>query len=188
MATTTTAGKPASIFDRGTSRSTDLTARAVVPARRNLVAVPLAAMTTARAAAAAQATPAPTGVDTGVDRPYVCTLTEDGQLPGAPLPALDLAQPFTPCAGVADTALLAVLAAPLAEGECASEGFARKEGELSAILATLLPADSLRLERRLAAPMPGDVLAAQFQRLVVDRRVRLLRLLSTTRHRANARR
>ena len=168
----TAAAKPSSptIFARS-SRSPGLVARAASQATRRLAAIPASA-----------------GSTESVDATRVSTLTEDGELPGAALPHLDLGQAFVPATGIADEALLAVLAAPLADGECATDGFARKERELHAVLATLMPADSLRLERRLASPMPGDVLAAQFQRLIVGRRVRLLAFLATSRQRAPFRR
>lgn len=80
--------------------------------------------------------------------------------------------------------LHAILVAPLAPGETALHGFARKEHELRAIFAALAPCDALALHRRLANPVPGDALAGAFGRLVVERRHRLLAFLADARRRA----
>lgn len=82
-----------------------------------------------------------------------------------------------------DGRLLAILAAPLASGETAHVGFARKEHELGAAFAALTVHDARNLHARLANPKPGDMLAHQFARLTLERRARLLTFLADARRR-----
>ncbi len=186
---TPAAAKPATMFATASGKPSLLT-RVVTLTPRKLASIPPVTPSPREGAAAPLLHPSPSSPSTpsGLAPQRFCTLTEDGQLPGAPLPPSEADGAFVPSPGVADEALLAVLTSPVHTAECATEGFARKERELVAILATLMPADSFRLERRLASPIPGDVLAAEFQRLIVTRRNRLLSFLSTSRHRASARR
>jgi hypothetical protein len=96
-----------------------------------------------------------------------------------PPPAVRAAPPAT-----ADAALLAILGAPLAAGESAHVGFARKEAELGAAFAALGILESRALCARLSNPRPGDALAEAFMRLTVDRRTRLINFLADARRRA----
>jgi len=83
----------------------------------------------------------------------------------------------------ADAALLAILDAPLASGETAFAGFHRKEVELRAAFAALPVMEARALHGRLSNPRAGDVLAARFARLTIERRTRLLTFLAAARRR-----
>jgi hypothetical protein len=83
-----------------------------------------------------------------------------------------------------DAPIVTILDAPLRAGEPASVGYARKEAELRATLATLEPQVARAMFRRLANPQPTDALAARFMRLAIDRRARLLAFLADARRRA----
>jgi len=83
-----------------------------------------------------------------------------------------------------DAALCAILDAPLARGETAFAGFARKESELGAAFAALAVPAARALHARLANPKPGDPVAERFGRLTFDRRHRLLAFLADARRRA----
>ncbi len=83
-----------------------------------------------------------------------------------------------------DARLLAILEAPLAEGEPTHVGFARKERELGEALAELPIFDQRALHARLANPKPADQLAEKFARLTIERRTRLLNFLGDARRRA----
>jgi len=66
-----------------------------------------------------------------------------------------------------DAKLIAILDAPLALGE-AHTGFARKEHDLGALIATLSVLECHALHKRLDNPQRGDELANKFARLTVD--------------------
>lgn len=83
-----------------------------------------------------------------------------------------------------DADLIAILDAPLAVGETAAAGFARKELEIRAALASRSVLAAHTLHKRLANPKPDDVLAQKFTRLTIDRRTRLLAFLQDARRRA----
>lgn len=82
-----------------------------------------------------------------------------------------------------DAALVAILDAPLHEGEPAQLGFFRKEAELRAAFAALPVLAARALHARLANPRTNDVLATKFARLVAERRNRLLAFLADARRR-----
>jgi hypothetical protein len=79
--------------------------------------------------------------------------------------------------------ILAVFAEPPVSGEPRELTFKRKEQQLAALFAQLVPAESLVLEERLRLAMPSDPIAAQFGRFVAVRRARLLAFLSASRKR-----
>ena len=83
-----------------------------------------------------------------------------------------------------DATLLAILDAPLAPGEPAHVGFARKERELGTALGALPILDQRTLHARLSNPRTGDTLAEKFGRLTPERRQRLLNFLADARRRA----
>jgi hypothetical protein len=83
-----------------------------------------------------------------------------------------------------DAHLLAILDAPLRDGEPAQVGFLRKEAELRGAFAGLPVLDARAILARLSNPRPGDRLAAKFAGLVVERRTRLLSFLADARRRA----
>lgn len=83
-----------------------------------------------------------------------------------------------------DARLLAILEAPLADGEPTHVGFARKERELGEAFAALAIFDQRALHARLSNPKPADQLAERFARLTVERRTRLLNFLGDARRRA----
>ena len=89
-----------------------------------------------------------------------------------------------PTASPHDAKLLAILDAPLHEGEPAQVGFARKERELGTAFAALPIFDQRALHRRLSNVREGDALAAKFARLTQERRTRLLSFLADARRRA----
>ena len=78
---------------------------------------------------------------------------------------------------------MTILEAPLLPGETAYVGFARKENELRAALATLSVLESRALHARLSNPRSGDALATAFSRLTADRRARLVHFLADARRR-----
>lgn len=86
-------------------------------------------------------------------------------------------------AGVFDAPLIAILDAPLAIGETARIGFARKEAELRAGFARLTVLEARALRARLSNARPGDILAGTFARLLRERQVRLLSFLGDARRR-----
>ena len=79
--------------------------------------------------------------------------------------------------------ILAVFAEPPVSGEPRELTFTRKEQQLAALFAQLVPAESLVLEQRLRLAMPSDPIAAQFGRFVAVRRARLLEFLAASRKR-----
>jgi hypothetical protein len=88
---------------------------------------------------------------------------------------------WTPVACEAE--ILGVLQQPASEGEPRELAFKRKEHQLAALFAQLVPAESLALEERLRLAQPGDAIATQFRRFVVARQERLLAFLAQSRKR-----
>jgi hypothetical protein len=86
-------------------------------------------------------------------------------------------------AGTHDAVLVALLDAPLADGETARFGYMRKEAELIAAFARLDVSEARALHRRLTVPQAGDVLVAKLGRLTADRRLRLINFLADARRR-----
>jgi hypothetical protein len=86
-------------------------------------------------------------------------------------------------ATASDTALIAILDAPLDHGMTAREGFLRKEGELRAVFAALPVAAQRALHARLSNPRAADELATKFHNLTAERRTRLLNFLADARRR-----
>lgn len=82
-----------------------------------------------------------------------------------------------------DAALIAILEAPLHEGETAYAGFARKEEELRVAFAALSVLESRALQARLETPRSGDRFAAAFSRMTIERRARLINFLGNARRR-----
>jgi hypothetical protein len=82
-----------------------------------------------------------------------------------------------------DASLIAIVEAPIAEGETAHAGFSRKEEELRVAFAALSVLDSRALQARLSTPRSGDRFAATFSRLPVERRARLINFLGIARRR-----
>lgn len=102
----------------------------------------------------------------------------------SPQPTVAIRPPTAPRPPTVDAQLIAILDAPLAPGESALVGFARKEHELGAVLAQLDVSESRALGARLASPKPGDELANKFARLTLERRTRLLTFLADAGRRA----
>jgi hypothetical protein len=84
---------------------------------------------------------------------------------------------------VRDAALIAILEAPLHDGETAYAGFARKEEELRAAFAALGALEARSLQARLETPRSGDRFAAAFSRMTIERRARLINFLGNARRR-----
>jgi hypothetical protein len=82
-----------------------------------------------------------------------------------------------------DIALLVIIESPLACGETAASGFARKEHELRRAMSLLSVRESRALHARLSNPAAGDPLAKAFTRLTSDRRGRLINFLADARRR-----
>jgi hypothetical protein len=82
-----------------------------------------------------------------------------------------------------DAQLIAILDTPLAPGETAMAGFARKEAELIAVLAKLGAIEARALHTRLARPAANDALAGKLARLTIERRSRVLGFLADARRR-----
>lgn len=82
-----------------------------------------------------------------------------------------------------DALLTAILVSPRREAESYVDTFRRKERELLHALGGRTAVESLALQRRLTTPRSGDVLAAEFSKLVVERRNRILLYLAECRRR-----
>jgi hypothetical protein len=111
---------------------------------------------------------------------------EDGARPARPASPRALVpniQTAVSHAGTIDDELLAILNAPPARGETIEMTFRRKELELGDLFATLTVFESRTLQRRLSNPSANDPVAAQFGRLVPERRSRLLAFLGDVRRR-----
>jgi len=98
----------------------------------------------------------------------------------------DEAKPQTPAptSPSFEQTLLALILAPLATGETAAAGYERKEHEVGTLFATLSAMESWTLHRRLSNPGPDDALAAAFNRMIAQRRARLLAFLGDPKRRA----
>ena len=83
-----------------------------------------------------------------------------------------------------DNRIISILDAPLAPGETAMAGFARKEHELGAVFAQLSVFESRAMHARLSHPKAGDDLANKFARLTIERRTSLLAFIADARRRA----
>lgn len=106
--------------------------------------------------------------------------------PAAPSPAPPVTESIEPPAelrGSRDGEIVAVLDAPARFGESADALYRRKERELGALFATFPTADALALAKRFTAAAPGDLLSAQFSRLVIERRQRLIDFLTDAKRR-----
>ena len=101
-----------------------------------------------------------------------------------PQPTVAIRPPAAQRPDTIDARLIAILDAPLAPGETAMNGFARKEHELGAVFAKLSVMESRAIGARLANPKEGDELANKFARLTVERRTRLLTFLADAGRRA----
>jgi hypothetical protein len=82
-----------------------------------------------------------------------------------------------------ETEILAVFGQTAADGESRELLFKRKEHQLAALFAQLVPAESLALEERLRIAHPDDQIAVQFGRLIGARQTRLLAHLAASRKR-----
>jgi hypothetical protein len=80
--------------------------------------------------------------------------------------------------------MIDVITRPAAGGEAPSRAHACKERELGALFAQLTVIQAWHLHRRLSNPRSGDALAAAFNRMIFDRRARLLAFLGDARRRA----
>jgi hypothetical protein len=123
----------------------------------------------------------PSSVWEPVDPPAPPARAADAPAPRAAHAAPPPAPAVPPLA--CEPALIAILDAPVAPGETATDGFRRKEHEVGAVFAAMSIIDSWHLHRRLLRNAPGDALAASFQRLTGERRDRLLRFLGDARRR-----
>lgn len=103
--------------------------------------------------------------------------------PRIPEPTIAIRPPSAPRPDTMDARLIALLDAPLVPGETAAGGYARKEQELGAVLATLSVLESRALHLRLTMLKSGDELANKFARLTIERRTRLLNFLADVRRR-----
>jgi hypothetical protein len=108
-------------------------------------------------------------------------ITSDAYDPGTDRSASPQLKIELPTSSANDTRMLSILEGPPLTGEPRVETFKRKERALAEVFAALPPAESLCLERRLANPARGDVLAARFATLVPERRARLLAFLAHSR-------
>jgi hypothetical protein len=79
--------------------------------------------------------------------------------------------------------LLEILLRPVPAGT-ARDGHAKKEHEVGALFGRLSVLEAWTLHKRLGNPQTGDVLAAAFGRMIVERQGRLLAFLGDARRRA----
>ncbi|MBA3457763.1 MAG: hypothetical protein H0T42_32070 [Deltaproteobacteria bacterium] len=98
-------------------------------------------------------------------------------------PTIAIRPPTATVPSTTDGKLIAILDAPLAPSETALTGFARKEHELGALVATLSVFECRALHKRLSNPQHGDELAHKLARLTLERRCRLLSFLADARRR-----
>jgi hypothetical protein len=89
----------------------------------------------------------------------------------------------SPSSTAADDALIAILQAPITDGETVAAGFARKEAEIRQVFGLLSVLESRAMYQRLSSPKAGDSLATAFMRLTADRRARLVQFLGDARRR-----
>jgi hypothetical protein len=68
-------------------------------------------------------------------------------------------------------------------GETIAMAYQRREHELCALFASLSVAEARALHRRLMTPHPDDLFATTFQRMIAERRHRLLVFLGDARRR-----
>jgi hypothetical protein len=73
---------------------------------------------------------------------------------------------------------------PLRAGETHRVGNDRKELQIAALLEQLTPVQSLALSTRLSNGRPDDPIVVAFERLVVERRIRLVAYLARRRSRS----
>lgn len=106
------------------------------------------------------------------------------RVPTAPRTSAAAIHTSTTIATSHDAHLIAILDAPLLDGEPANVGFARKERELGAAFGALPIFDQRALHTRLSNPREGDALAHKFARLTHERRTRLVNFLADARRRA----
>ena len=83
-----------------------------------------------------------------------------------------------------ETQIIAILEEPAKPGELASDAFQHKEDALWDLFTTVPAVAAYELHRRLTIAHPDDDLSNRFQRMVVDRRNRLLEYLGDPRRRA----
>ena len=83
-----------------------------------------------------------------------------------------------------ETKIVAVLRRPRNVNESQAEYGTNREAELCALFAELDVTRAFHLRRRLEIGRADDLLSSSFQRLVVDRRQRLLRFLGDARRRS----
>jgi len=79
--------------------------------------------------------------------------------------------------------MLEVLGSKPGAGETIEIAYRRCESQLGALFAKLSPLQARALKLRLEQPREGDILATRFNRLVVQRRQRLLAFLGDARRR-----
>ena len=102
--------------------------------------------------------------------------------PSPPRTCAGVMQTSTTIAASHDARLLAILDSD--HHEPAMVAFARKERELREAFAALPILDQRALQTRLSSVRSGDLLAAKFNRLTVERRTRLINFLGDARRRA----
>lgn len=100
--------------------------------------------------------------------------------PGRPQPVVPIVEstPEVTETLPVESILLEILALAPEPGETIEVAYRRKEHALADVLARLSRDDAALLHRRLLDPQADDVLAQRFQRLVVERRTRLLAILA----------
>jgi len=106
---------------------------------------------------------------------------EPGQRPTIWEPSATASSKTAPVTIPFEQAMVEVIVTPIAPGEQHREGNVRKERQLAALLEKLTPAQSLALTRRLDNAIASDPLVVAFDRLVPERRVRLLAYLARRR-------
>lgn len=83
-----------------------------------------------------------------------------------------------------EAAIIATLIRPTAPGETSAAGNARREAVLRTLVDGLTALEAFALGKRLDLARSDDALAQAFERIVVDRRVRLRAYLAEARRRA----
>jgi len=99
-------------------------------------------------------------------------------------PSVTQAKAAAPIAIPIEKQIIDTIAQPLRSGENHRTGNDRKELEIAALLEQLTPAQSLALGTRLSNAQPSDPIVVAFERLVVERRIRLVAYLARRRSRS----
>ncbi len=122
-----------------------------------------------------------------VERAEQVVRTEEAPI-WEPVPGAAPTAQLAPLSIPGEDVMIAAIERPVDPYEGHRAGNERRERELMSLFGALTVGQAGELRRRLTSQRPGDALAASFQRLVVERRGRLLAFLADARRREALRR